>query len=122
MSVYSAEQLSELATHLSSIEDWLRQDCTARHAEDMADVVHQAFQVVDDLYDERAPDTDKSVYDRGNRGPAMTMSEINRALGIPKEEPMSHAEVAPADPDPLNPCEGCGVPWDEDHLEGCSEA
>lgn len=45
-------QLGELATNLSSIEDWLRQDCTARHSDDMADVVRQAFEVIDDLYDE----------------------------------------------------------------------
>lgn len=45
-------ELGELATNLVRIEDWLREDCTARHSEDMADVVHQAFEVIDDLYDE----------------------------------------------------------------------
>lgn len=54
MSVYSAAELSELATQLSTIEDWLRQDCLARHAEDMADVVHKAWQVMEDTCDEQA--------------------------------------------------------------------
>ena len=54
LSVYSAEQLGDLSTRLSAIEDWLREKCTARHAEDMADLVHEAWQVIDDLYDERA--------------------------------------------------------------------
>jgi hypothetical protein len=42
-------ELAELATDLSAIEDWLRQDCTARHNDDMADVVRKAFAVIDDL-------------------------------------------------------------------------
>ena len=53
-SEYSADQLSKLATNLSSIEDWLRDECTARHSEDMADCVHEAWQVVEDLYDDAA--------------------------------------------------------------------
>ena len=51
--VYSAKELSELATNLSAIEDWLRDKCEARHNDDMADVVGRAFQVIDDLYDEQ---------------------------------------------------------------------
>lgn len=43
--------LGQLATSLSAIEDWLRQDCTARHNEDMADTVREAFNVIDDLSD-----------------------------------------------------------------------
>ena len=52
MSVYSATELEELSLSLGQIEDWLRQDCSARHADDMADVVHKAWQVIDDLADE----------------------------------------------------------------------
>jgi hypothetical protein len=44
--------LAELATNLSTLEDWFRQDCTARHAEDMADIVHEAWSLVEDLCDE----------------------------------------------------------------------
>src|ERR1700691_6620374 len=45
----TAHDLNQLATDLSTIEDWLRQDCTARHSDDMADVVHEAWEVVEDL-------------------------------------------------------------------------
>ena len=48
----TAHDLNQLATDLSTIEDWLRQDCTARHNDDMADVVHEAWQVVEDLCDD----------------------------------------------------------------------
>jgi hypothetical protein len=50
---YSAAQLDELLTHLGAVEDWLREKCEARHADDMADLVEQACRVLDDLYDEQ---------------------------------------------------------------------
>jgi uncharacterized protein YecE (DUF72 family) len=53
VSVYSAEQLNELATNLCAVEAWLRESCTARHNDDMADMVEQAWHVIEDLYDER---------------------------------------------------------------------
>lgn len=46
--------LGQLATALSTIEDWLRQGCTARHAGQMADRVHEAWSVIDDLADQAA--------------------------------------------------------------------
>lgn len=49
--VHSAAELSELATNLCALEEWLREHCTARHATDMADVVDKAYTVIDDLYD-----------------------------------------------------------------------
>ena len=53
MNVYSAEQLSELAMRLGAIEDWLLEKCEARHAADMAGIVGQAVQVLEDVYDEQ---------------------------------------------------------------------
>ena len=53
MSVYSAAELGELACNLGAIEDWLRDSCTARHNEDMADVVGKAVQVLEDVHDEQ---------------------------------------------------------------------
>ena len=49
-----AEDFSKLSTDLSSIEDWLRDHCTARHAVDMADAVHKAWLIVDGLADQMA--------------------------------------------------------------------
>jgi hypothetical protein len=45
----SAKDLGQLATDLSTLEDWLRRGCN----EDMADVVHDAWALVEDLYDDR---------------------------------------------------------------------
>ena len=52
--VLGKDQLEELSLNLSAIEDWMREQ-PARHADDMADVIHQAWQVIDDLSDEAAP-------------------------------------------------------------------
>jgi hypothetical protein len=52
MSTYSAEEISELSKNLGAVEDWLRDHCEARHADDMADLVEKAVQVLEDLYDE----------------------------------------------------------------------
>lgn len=41
--------LSSLSTRLSAIEDWLSESCTARHATDMADTIHEAWKIIDDL-------------------------------------------------------------------------
>ena len=43
--------MSDLSLALSEIEDWLRESCTARHADDMADRIHEAWQIIDDLAD-----------------------------------------------------------------------
>lgn len=43
--------LSALSLRLSMIEDWLRDDCTARNSGDMADDVHAAWKVIDALSD-----------------------------------------------------------------------
>jgi hypothetical protein len=53
--VLGPDALEELALNLSNIEDWLRDSCTARHNDDMADVVHQAWQVIEDLSDNEEP-------------------------------------------------------------------
>lgn len=49
-----AGDLAELSTQLSTIEDWLRQDCPARHASEMADVIHRAWRLADDVCDQGA--------------------------------------------------------------------
>jgi hypothetical protein len=61
--VYSAEQLLELSVRLDQIADWLRESCSARHADDMADVVAEASQVVEDLYAE-APASERAAVHR----------------------------------------------------------
>jgi hypothetical protein len=43
--------LSDLLGELSGIEDWLRDSCDVRHHERMADEVHRAWSILDDLYD-----------------------------------------------------------------------
>lgn len=47
----SSPDLHDLATRLSSVEDWLRDTCEVRHHEDMADAVLEAFHIVDSLAD-----------------------------------------------------------------------
>ena len=47
---YSADQLEEMSLKLDSIEEWLRECCEARHADDMADVIKEASQVIYDLF------------------------------------------------------------------------
>lgn len=53
MTVYSSQELGDLATQLCAIEDWLLNGCEARHADDMADVISKAHLVIEDLYDEQ---------------------------------------------------------------------
>src|SRR5271156_633216 len=51
MRFYSLAKLVNLSTNLSAVEDWLNEKCSARHADEMADVVHEAWQLIDELYD-----------------------------------------------------------------------
>lgn len=44
-----SSDLEELSLALDLIEDWLRQDCSARHAEEMADTVRRASRIIYDL-------------------------------------------------------------------------
>lgn len=43
--------MTELSLALAAIEDWLREQ-PARHADEMADRVHDAWRVIDDLADQ----------------------------------------------------------------------
>jgi hypothetical protein len=52
MSVYSKSELGHLAGQLIAVEEWLREQCPARHHDDMADVVLKAYEVIDDFHDE----------------------------------------------------------------------
>lgn len=56
VSVYSGTELEELSLHLDAIEEWLRESCSARRADDMADVVEKASKVIYDLFLERDDD------------------------------------------------------------------
>jgi hypothetical protein len=49
MNVYSKDQISEIVTQLSDIEDWLLDKCEALHHEDMAYVVATARQMIEDM-------------------------------------------------------------------------
>jgi hypothetical protein len=87
----TAAELADLASDLGLIEDWLRQDCTARHAEDMADVIHQAWGVIDDLADAAelagpAPNvTERTVNtEAGGAGPVERAEPPARAGGTPE--------------------------------------
>jgi hypothetical protein len=48
----TSDELGRLSTDLINVEQWLRESCTARHAERMANAVESAWKIVDDLFDE----------------------------------------------------------------------
>lgn len=48
----NSSELGDLASSLLAIEEWLRDHCEARHADVMADVIKDAYRIIDDLYDE----------------------------------------------------------------------
>jgi hypothetical protein len=54
VSVYSAAQIGLVSQNLGAVEDWLREKCEARHAEDMADVIAKAIDMLENFYDEQA--------------------------------------------------------------------
>jgi len=52
LTIYSAAQIGLISQNLGAVQDWLAENCEARHADDMAEVVGKAIDVLEDLYDD----------------------------------------------------------------------